>query len=138
MPPARTAEPDAEVLPQEAGAPFFDLAECLSTGAMFYGTAVKEIRITLADGRTQRLQLPTYQTVDCSEGEVLKLAGEILGVLGTLQPREWMGASAVASQIDPMLDHKSGTWTRAVRYLRDAKGNIESHKQHGYRLKPRG
>ena len=44
--------------------PLLNLESCLTAGAMFYGTSVKSVLIELADGRTQRLELPVSPVVE--------------------------------------------------------------------------
>jgi len=68
-----------------------------------------------------------------------KLAEEILAVLGTLKPGQWMSGAAVAAECDTMLDHKGGTFKRAISSLKgfgpnDPNAKIESHPKRGYRL----
>ena len=67
------------------------------------------------------------------DGPTSDLKDSILRTLSKMKPGEWMKGRNVAWDIDENLDHKSGSFTRAMRELKD-EGKIESHKANGYRL----
>ena len=80
-----------------------------------------------AAGGVQTVRLPVPDEVAPAD-----LAAAVLKVLAKLKPGEWMKGRNVAWEIDEDLDHKGGSFKRAVAELIDGE-KIESGRL-GYRL----
>lgn len=131
-----------------------NLESCLTAGAVFYGSAVRSVRIETADGRVQRLMLPirgfepdepepmpTAATTPAERSAAETMAARIVEILGTLRPGAYLGGPALAAQIEPMLTPGDGTFKRAVKLLKaggpdDPAALIDSDKRLGYYLIP--
>ena len=67
--------------------------------------------------------------------QLSELADQLYAVLVKMvQPGEWVNGAAWAALADENLDHKSGSFKRAVNELKDAE-LIESSNQQGYRVR---
>lgn len=108
-----------------------ELLALLTGGATFGGVAVRSVRIELADGRVQRLELPEAET----ERPMSKLAEKLLDILRDMPDGEWTSGAALARMADPSgdLEHHSGTFKRGVDDLR--KRRLIDSGRKGYRAK---
>lgn len=97
--------------------------------------AVHNIRVlgdvTDADGHTSAVRLPIPVAAPPAD-----LKSAILHTLGKLRAGEWMKGRNVAWDIDEDIDHKGGSFKRAVSELIED-DKIESDRTLGYRLKTR-
>lgn len=133
---AKLATPPTDDTPEAAVGALVspvELLAMLTSGATFGGVAVRSVRIELADGRVQRLELAE---IEADGGRPLsKLADRLLDVLRDMPDGEWTSGAALARMADPSgdLEHHSGTFKRAVDDLRKAR-LIETGRK-GYRAK---
>lgn len=106
-----------------------ELLALLTSGATFAGVAVRSLRVELADGRVQRLELPE------SGGDLSDLASRMIDALRDMPSGDWTSGPALARMVDPDgdLESHSGSFKRAVDEMRRAK-MIESGRK-GYRAK---
>lgn len=120
--------------------PLLNLESCLATGATLNGFPVAKIKVTLTDGRIQRLELPAGDRSAETAADFPSLEDlptMILRTLEKLRPGEWMNGAAIALMIDETgnTEHSSGSFYRAVKKLKEDE-KIESDKKKGYRLLP--
>lgn len=86
--------------------------------------------VPMGGGRFVSGSLPIPATSQLSE-----LADQLYAaIMKTVQPGEWLNGAAWAAMVDENLDHKGGSFKRAVNELKDAE-LIESSNQQGYRAK---
>lgn len=122
------AEPDATAAGQSVPAEVLTL---IRGGLTFNGVRVVSLRVELADGTTQRLEMPV--TADAA-AELSPLAGRMVEALERVG--DWVNGAALAMILDPSgdLEHHTGSFKRAVAELKRA-GLIRSNKALGYRAK---
>ena len=106
-----------------------ELLALLTSGATFAGVAVRTLRVELADGRVQRIELPE------AAGDLSDLAGRLLESLRDMPAGDWTSGAALARMVDPDgdLESHSGSFKRAMEELRKAR-LIEGSRK-GYRAK---
>ena len=86
-----------------AVAQLMNLESCLTAGAMFFGVAVSEVTLTLADGRVQRLQFPVpnvagLEAEDDPEDDLTVMESAVLAVVNRMQPGFVLTNEEIASK----------------------------------------
>jgi len=67
-------------------------------GAVYFGVEVRAVKLSLADGRVQRLELPTAELDDEPDHELTPKQSAILTVVDEMKVGEVLGYEAIASK----------------------------------------
>ncbi len=115
-----------------------DFASAVALGGKFLADTVVAMQLTFADGRTMRADLPVIKPpMSESETADAECAEDIIDVLRTLRPGEWMSRRALAAAVGQSV--KSGTLQRALNRQKfgdsNILGKVEVHRRRGCRLK---